>query len=94
MPSLKCGCCGESFKVWSDYTDQDQDEGFGICKQCQIDIEAKHNQDLDVAAMAIEKGLSGDRQQAFQSMSAESRRQFAGQAIADGILKVSFQRVG
>lgn len=39
---LSCGCCGTWFLTWSGYKDQDQDKGFGICRECQADIEAKN----------------------------------------------------
>lgn len=34
---LDCGCCGSYFITWDGYRDQDQDAGFGICRQCQVD---------------------------------------------------------
>ena len=34
---LQCGCCGDSFRVWEGYEDQDQDRGYGICMDCQGD---------------------------------------------------------
>ena len=33
--TLTCWCCGQRFKTRPKYKDQDQDEGFGICKPCQ-----------------------------------------------------------
>lgn len=32
---LDCGCCGTVFATWKGYKHQDQDEGFGICLDCQ-----------------------------------------------------------
>ncbi len=34
---LDCGCCGLDFKIWKWYTDQDQDDGYWICYDCQPD---------------------------------------------------------
>lgn len=33
--TLTCWCCWERFKTRAEYVDQDQDNGFGICKSCQ-----------------------------------------------------------
>lgn len=38
--TLTCGCCGEWFKTWEGYKDQDQDKGYWICQRCQ-DAEQK-----------------------------------------------------
>lgn len=42
---LTCGCCGLLFKTWDGYEDQDQDVGFGICKECQ-DIAEKREEEM------------------------------------------------
>jgi len=39
---LDCGCCGLGFFTWEGYEDQDQDEGYGICRSCQGHIEEKN----------------------------------------------------
>ena len=91
---LKCGCCGESFRTWEGYIDQDQDAGYGICEPCQDSIIKKYDADMDVAAMVIEQSLKPENQAKFRAMEPDDRRQIAAQAILDGTLKMTFVKVG
>jgi hypothetical protein len=47
--SLSCGCCGDRFTTWEGYEDQDQDNGYGICKGCQRDANKREKETMDRA---------------------------------------------
>lgn len=54
---LSCGCCGDYFYVWEGYVDQDQDNGYGICKDCQGYISDKNEKEYDKIYKTILDGV-------------------------------------
>ncbi len=91
MKYLSCGCCGAGFQRWKGYVDQDQDKGFGICKDCQAWIQGIENKELDKLAADIQSKLNTGNAAKFAAMSPEIRREFAADAIAKGLVTFSFK---
>ena len=54
---LICGCCGDLFKPWEGYVDQDQDRGYGICRSCQADEAKREEEAFDKACALVVSGL-------------------------------------
>ena len=82
---LDCGCCGMGFWTWPEYVDQDQDQDYGICFECQDDAEQRNNEMLDDSAMQIEQSLNPKNRKKFQAMNIEARRRFASKAHEEGM---------
>ena len=54
---LSCGCCGLGFRTWKEYEDQDQDKGYGICRECQGIAEKRETAEMDRAISLVSNGL-------------------------------------
>ena len=88
--SLDCGCCGGYFQTWEGYENQDQDCGYGICKDCQGWIDEKNLAELDKMCLAIEEALSEEKLKDFQAKSREDRHLIAMQLAEKGCFTYSF----
>jgi len=55
---LSCGCCGTWFNAWKGYVHQDQDNGYGICKECQGWIGEKERGEQDKLIATLAGGLN------------------------------------
>jgi len=56
---LICGCCGQYFRTWESYKNQDQDAGYGICKSCQNNEGDKYIQEIEKGFNLILSTLKG-----------------------------------
>lgn len=92
MKYLSCGCCGCGFQTWKGYVDQDQDKGYGICKDCQAWIQGIENKQLDKIAGDIQNALNTGNAAEFAAMSPEIRREFAADAVAKGLVTFTIKR--
>ena len=84
--TLDCGCCGEYFEVWKGYIDQDQDNGYGICKRCQGFIADKNNREMDKAITVLRGGLNDDNRTQFDGFDRDRKEQIVFMAMDDGTL--------
>jgi len=87
---LDCGCCGDDFQIWKGYTDQDQDDGYGICQQCQSEIQERNEAELDKIAQEIAAVMKPATRDAYLAKSVEDQRMFALQCVNKGLVKMSF----
>ena len=88
--TLSCGCCGMYFKTWEGYQDQDQDFGYGICRECQGEAIERNNDSLDSMASQIEEALNEKNKVKFNKLSVEEKRGFAVKALDEGLFTYSF----
>ena len=82
--SLRCGCCGQDFQVWEGYEDQDQDNGYGICKGCQKWEDELNEAEYDKAIALLSGALNEKNKAKFDSMNRDQQKRIAWQAIEDG----------
>ena len=83
---LCCGCCGAGFDRWEGYIDQDQDQGYGICKDCQGIIEAKNVEAMDRAIDVLANGLNDTNKAKLRSASRMRQELLVHFAFEDGII--------
>ena len=92
---LICGCCGIYFRTWDDYSDQDQDKGYGICLVCQEDAEERITAYYDSAwnnlLEACEKQETRDKLLTAFDKDPEMKIVYVNLALRDGILKWSIK---
>lgn len=91
---LRCGCCGGGFQVWEGYIDQDQDNGFGICMECQGWIGEKNEDEWDKAIKVLNDGLNEKNRAKFEGYDREMQKAIVGKALEDGALKWVIGRTG
>jgi hypothetical protein len=88
---LICGCCGIYFRTWDDYSDQDQDKGFGICMVCQEDAEERITAYYDSAwknlLKACTKKETRDKLLTDVEKDPEMKTVYVNLALRDGMLK-------
>lgn len=88
---LICGCCGDYFRTWDGYVDQDQDYGYGICAECQKDAEERITAYYDSAwtnlLEACEKQETRDKLLSEVERDPEMKTVYVNIALRDGILK-------
>ena len=84
---LTCGCCGILFKTWDGYEDQDQDVGFGICKECQDIAEKREEEMVEDAINEVMPHLKPENQEKIKKMSKEQKRYIVDGLIDKGALK-------
>ena len=89
---LACGCCGDGFTTWAGYVDQDQDDGFGICKECQELIHERDEQEWDRAINTLRSGLTPGNQVTFDALDRGTQKAVVLQALEDGILTFTVGR--
>ena len=93
---LICGCCGEYFNTWPAYVDQDQDEGYGICKGCQGLYEDHDRKQVEAAFKQIEQGVKPETlkkiRDKFKTDAYEGRKLFVHFALDKGWLKFEIGR--
>lgn len=83
---LTCGCCGQYFKTWEWYIDQDQDNGYGICVGCQGDI-AQDNEDMFLHSMDIlYSNMSPENKLKWDKFGMNYKKLLVNKAFDDGIL--------
>lgn len=58
---LTCGCCGQDFKTWKWYIDQDQDAWYWICFSCQCWNEQHEIWKLIYDALSDENKAKADK---------------------------------
>ena len=91
---LICGCCGSYFETWEGYIDQDQDDGYGICKRCQVWSDARGMSETNrLEKQGIElfkKNLTGKNLEHFLTRTEADQRAFVRKAIKDGVLTFGF----
>ena len=86
---LRCGCCGDDFKTWEGYINQDQDKGYGICKRCQESIEKHDQEEMNKAINTLRNGLNEENRAKLDAMDRELQEAFVWQALEDDIMKFS-----
>lgn len=92
---LTCGCCGEWFRTWEGYEDQDQDAGYGICKPCQASIKEHDEREWDKAIKTLADGLNPSNQMKFLQYDRDTQKAFVLKALDEGILTFQIKpRVG
>jgi len=84
---LSCGCCGYGFRTWKGYVDQDQDNGYGICKECQGIIEKHNEAEWDKAIGVLRNGLNEKNREHFNGMERAMQKALVWKALDDGILR-------
>ena len=88
IQTLSCGCCGHTFKTWEGYEDQDQDAGYGICRDCQESAELAYDAQMDnyiaKLAGAFEKPENKEK---FLKFSREAQEGFVLKMVQDGAAK-------
>jgi len=89
--SLNCGCCGVWFKTWPKYVDQDQDQGYGICKSCQDWIGEREKAEITVGINLIANALKEDKKKKFLKMPFGKQRSIFFKAIDNGVLTWSIK---
>jgi len=89
---LTCGCCGTYFKVWSDYIDQDQDDGFGICYSCQGLIAAKDVAEMDKAIAVFAGSLNQKNTIMWLKLPRDKQERVIHRAFEDGIMTHKIRR--
>ncbi len=89
---LTCGCCGRYFETWVGYVDQDQDEGYGICKSCQGWIEDRAEADWVALEELVREGLEERNREKWDKMDADTRRGFASVMVNRGVIRFEFTR--
>lgn len=90
--SLNCGCCGERFKTWEMYQDQDQDDGYGICHSCQEDIKTHEENEYDKLIDCLKSGLNPSNLEKYNVMDRDTQKSLAYLALEDGIIELSIRR--
>lgn len=88
--TLDCGCCGAYFQTWEGYVDQDQDAGYGICKECQDMAEEMNNKQLDEIGDTIREALNEKNKAKWDGFSIDTRRLLALKAVEDGVVVFQF----
>lgn len=89
---LACGCCGCSFDTWEGYKDQDQDNGYGICRSCQGDISQHDSAEMDKAIACFKDGLKQENQAAFALYNRADQEAMVMMAIDKGFMKFNVVR--
>ena len=84
---LLCGCCGQYFRTWEGYKDQDQDKGYGICKRCQLDNEAYERKQAQRLIDSVKKCLSPDNLEKYEQFVFEEQLGFAIEMLEKGEIK-------
>lgn len=88
---LYCGCCGEYFRTWEGYEDQDQDDGYGICKKCQGWIGERNRAEEDKMIATLRSGLNPENQAKFDEMDRDLQMAMVYQALEDGVMTIGFK---
>ncbi|MBY6212375.1 hypothetical protein KUV95_12520 [Microbulbifer agarilyticus] len=83
---LDCGCCGTWFETWEGYVDQDQDEGYGICRKCQGEIREHDEAEWDKAIATLREGLNDQNRAKFDAMPRIQQKAMVWDALDKGIL--------
>lgn len=84
---LSCGCCGEGFRTWEGYEDQDQDNGYGICAGCQFDLEERNEAEFDKLIACVRGGFKNpDLLAKFDATSRDEQKAFAYRCLEKGII--------
>jgi len=84
---LTCGCCGEYFSTDSDYEDQGQDVGFGICPSCDEDAGKRSAEFYDETISLISNALEGDKKQRFDQQPRIRQEAIVRHCMDKGILR-------
>ena len=83
---LTCGCCGGGFERWPTYRDQDQDDGYGICRDCQAD-ELRRARGMEREAFGLLRAaLNPTNQAKWDAAPLWKKRVLVAKAFEDGHL--------
>ena len=88
---LRCGCCGIDFKTWDGYTDQDQDQEYGICYECQQDAIGGINSFHEEVIILVKSKLSMNNLEKFNKKSIDWQKSFALRLFNEGKISFSFK---
>lgn len=83
---LDCGCCGTGFQTWHNYKHQDQDNGYGICRDCQADA---HHDNRSIEQDLFDKlrsALNEANQVKFDACPLWKKRYLVSEAFKSGHL--------
>lgn len=83
---LHCSCCGDNFRAWDGYVDQDQDRGYGICKPCQDSIEAASTEMMDHTIGMFADSLNDDNRDQFLLFSRRVQEIIIHKALDQGLI--------
>jgi len=89
---LDCGCCGTYFKTWPNYKDQDQDQGYGICCDCQVDAAWKEHEMLTDIIATLASGLNEKNRAKYLAFDRPRQEMIVYDALDKGILKWTIGR--
>lgn len=92
---LSCGCCGDWFETWEGYVDQDQDNGYGICKDCQEYIDAKNEKQYDDMIKQILEAVKPETAEKMRAKIAEDpdmKYAYVNGALDQGFFTFSVSR--
>ncbi len=88
-----CGCCGCGFDSTTEEQRKfDQDEGWGICDECAIQIDAQNEREWQSAIKKLGDSLNEVNRLKFYSLDVEIQKGLVLQAIEDGVLRFSISR--
>ena len=91
--NFQCGCCGALFRSTDEEQRKfDQDEGWGICDECAIEIDAQNEREWQSAIKTLADGLNEINRAKFYSLDVEVQKGLVLQAIEDGVLRFSISR--
>lgn len=83
---LTCGCCGDWFKTWTGYRDQDQDRGYGICQPCQVDDAWRDYEAMSGLIDTVRDALNPGNREKFAAMDRPLQDAIVYQMLDNGIL--------
>ncbi|MCP5006399.1 MAG: hypothetical protein GY941_21045 [Planctomycetes bacterium] len=89
--NLDCGCCGGFFETWEGYIDQDQDSGYGICRDCQGFIDEKETEERQKLIDCVRDNLSEEKRKTFEGFAWDKQYAIARMALDKGIIKYTFK---
>ncbi|MEP3248056.1 MAG: hypothetical protein ABJN40_05945 [Sneathiella sp.] len=89
---LDCGCCGLYFKTWEGYEDQDQDHGYGICHDCQGDLEVRNREEIDKGVEALRSSLNDENKTRLDAMDYDMKSAIVLKALDEGVLQYKISR--
>lgn len=89
---LTCGCCGAGFYTWPTYRDQDQDAGFGICRDCQAWAHREDRAQQRRAFDLVRSALNPENRAQFDGFKLPKKRWIVAKLYERGHLKWSITR--
>ena len=90
--SLDCGCCGDYFRTWEGYKDQDQDIGYGICNDCQGDAEQDNLKEYERIWKSLLEAVKLDTRAKMEAVVEKDQKMmiaYVNMAMEKGFVKYS-----